>query len=187
MFIRRRKPVIIIVMVIMVLGIFNNVLVSANDEIPNTSIFIDSRFKLWDLNEKMIDGNFNITVYYFNETTNNTAYYKIDIDDNISEGFFKTSIKKQFSINSSMIHSLKVYINNETIYHVTNIIITNQISKSLIDYANNEWTINLSPFDWGQKERNIFFAVVISALISLFIAYRITTKYKKSRGITTIK
>lgn len=177
-----------IILMLVAVSIFGNfVSAQANPNIATSTIFIDSRFKLWDTNEKMLDAQFNITIVYFNSSSNNSAYYKIDVDNNISEGYFKNSTKKQYFINQTMIHYLKIFINNKTVYETTNIIITNQISKSLIDYANNQWTINLSPFEWTQKERNIFSAAVIGALMCLLIAYRITTKYKKSKGIQTFK
>ena len=174
----------------MLVAVLNfNSIVSAQElnNAETSTFFIDSRFKLWDENEKMLDSNFNITIFYLNSSSNNTAYYKIDIDNTINEGFFTNYTKLQFNINESIIHYLKIYINNETVLHETNIIITNQVSKSLIDYANNQWTINLSPFEWTQKERNIFLSVVIGALLCLLIAYRITVKFKKSKGITTYK
>lgn len=186
---RKQVFAIMIVLMLMAISIIWADFVSADDtkDIAISSIFIDSRFKLWDSSEKILDGKFNITIFYFNKSVNNTAYYKIDLDNNISEGFFTDFIINQYSINESMIHYIKIYINNKTVYYVNNIIITNGVTKSTIDYANNVWTINLNPSEWSKKERSIFYAVVLASLLSVLIAYRITSKNRKNRGITTYK
>lgn len=186
--VRRQFIICVLVIMLIVVSIFGDfVSAQANPNTTISTVFIDSRFKLWDETEKLLDENFNITIFYLNSSSNNTGYYKIDIDSQISEGIFTNYIKKEYLINETFIHYLRIYVNNQTILEAYNIIITNQISKSLIDYANSQWTINLSPFEWTKKEQNVFFAGVIGAILCLVISYRITTKYKKSKGIKTYK
>lgn len=187
MFIRLQKPVIIL-SVLMLLSISITSMVSANSlEIDNSTIFINSRFILWDADEKMIDNKFNISIFYNNVTSNNTCYYKIDIDNNITEGFLNFSTKHEYKYNETLIHYITIYINNVTVFKVTNIITTSTITERSINYPGNPYTINLSPSEWNAKEINLFTAVIFGGFIASVMVYRIRIKYSKGRGITTYK
>lgn len=191
MFINVRKSIILLVIGMLILmesGFLINRVSAQSDFNPDsTNIFIDSRFKLWDEYEKMLDDTFNITIVYINQSVNHSAYYKIDIDNNITEGNFTYFVTNQFYINETLIHYLRIYINNESVFYETNIIIDSDVTKDSIDYGKSIWTINLSPLEWTQKERNIFFAGIISFLVSLPMVYFIIKTNKKGHGIKTYK
>ena len=50
---------------------------------------INSRFILWDNYEKMIDNNFQIEFYSFNQSSNFTSSYYIQINSEIRNGTFQ--------------------------------------------------------------------------------------------------
>lgn len=179
---------ILVVMVITGMGIGDTFfIVSAlNSDIANSpSIFIDSRFKLWDSNEKMLDKNFNITIIYVNESG---FYYNIIINENNYSGMANLSYTNSFWLNETdIITLLEIQINNNTIFKENNIIITSGITQSVIDTGLSPFTINLKPSEWTQKEWNIFWSIFLGSILSFYIAFRIIKKYRKLHGVKVIE
>ena len=162
--------------------------VSAQNTFPDSpKIFLQSDFILWRDNEKMMDSNFTINIVYFgNNTENNTENntYLIQINNNEYQGTFNNFYSKNFLLkNESVIFNLKISVNEEIIMEETNIILVDGIDASSIiekppiDYSN--W---LNPIEWNKKQWNIFFAIVLSAIFSSFIAYRLVKRYRKTHG-----
>jgi len=181
-----KMTALIIIMLVLGLNIF---CIIANAENPNTSthIFIESRFKLWDSNEKMIDENFQIHIVYTNISHNNTFSYYIQINNEIYNGTTNYYYFLDIHLNNGEnINTLLIKINNETALHETNIKIIGGVSGSGIKRSIEPFTISLSPFQWNLAERNIFYSVIIGAIISIFFGFRIVKFYRAKNGIHII-
>lgn len=151
----------------------------------NTIVFIESRFRLWDANEKMLDNSFNITVI---DLRNNTTikYLEIDINGDIYYSNFTQYSITEISTNDSMIN-IVIRINNETVFVESNIKIIRGVTGNTISTGQKPFVISLSPLEWNSRQWNIFFAVVISAIISIGISYIIVMRYRRIKGAIEIK
>lgn len=191
MFIRSRRHGYILfglVIVLMVLVSGLSVVCVADDPSSIAYANITSRFILWDNSEKMLDPLFNINLIYFNQTYNNTAWYKIRINQDIYNDTFQGFTTVQFNLNTTeVIQILEVEINNVSVLTATGIIITKGVSKSSVQTGLKEWLISLSPFEWSKKEWDIFYGIIIASLLSVLIAYRIVKRHRKYRGVKEIK
>lgn len=177
------------IMVIMGMGISNLFLVvSAINITDSPQIYIDSRLKLWDINEKMLDKNFNITIIYLNESNNNSFNYKITVNNLIYEGNSTLYHLQNFTItDTDIIFKFQVIINNITYLDESEIIITSGVNGSDIVNAGKPFTINLKPSEWNALEWNIFFALVFAGIIGMFITYRLIKRIRKKNGVNTIQ
>ena len=151
-----------------------------NDEMT-VFIFIDSRFKLWDSNEKMLDNNFTVTILSID---NETHTYRISANNEIRTGNLTnlTYIHiEYFNITDSTL-ALHIEIDDKPIYTVSNIKLISDITASGISQIGKPFVISLSPFDWNKKQWNIFNSVIISALISVLLAYLFVLRFRKLHG-----
>lgn len=189
--IRRMKGKIAVIF-IMVFALSNVFSVIAFKNVnANTSIsdyFIESRFMLWDSNEKMLDENFNIHIFYINETNNNTFHYYIRIDNdiytNVTTYHYNVSIHKN---SRDIINVLEIRINNETILFANNIKILSGVSESGIRRSVSDYLISLSPFEISSKLKNVFYSSIVGAILGLFLAFRIIKKYRAKYGMIIIE
>lgn len=180
------KMSILMLSIIMVLSGMN---FQAVAEYPDstTEIFINSSFLFFKDNEKLIDDEFNITILHYNETSNSTAIYNIQIDDLNYNGTFQ--FLKVIEINVTgreLISFIQISLNNKIIYELNNLIIIAGLDSNNIKRSLSIFTINLSPFEWNAKEWNIVFSLIMSFLISIFIAYEIVKYYRKHSGIKKV-
>lgn len=191
--IKKRKHQIylkVVVMVIMGMGISNLFLgVSAQSYITDSPhIFIESRFKLWDLNEKMLDKDFNITILYYNQSNNNSFNYKITLDENIYTGNSTYYYSQNFTIdNTDILFKMEIEINNITYLSETGILITSGITQSKIQNSGEPFTINLNPAEWSKKEWNIFFSLMFAGILGMIISYKLVKRIRKKHGVKTIQ
>lgn len=156
----------------------------------DATIFIDleSNFKLWNQDEKMLNPDFNITLVYYNIDNNHSCYYEIIIDDTISNGMMNFSQFHNYSIiDRQNIGLMEIRINNETIFNARNIILVDGINADTISSASKPFTINLKPSEWTEKEWNIFWSLVVSSLFALAISYLSVRHYRKKHGMVEIK
>lgn len=163
--------------------LLGSVAIAQTDE-PAIFIFIESRFRLWDSTEKMIDKNFTITMINLNSSMNNE--YKLSINNNITYGNFTGSIQIPIIATDSVINIL-IEINNKTEFMQTDIRIISGITAPGINQISQPWYIQLSPLEWGKKQWNIFFAIVLSAFICIYISYHIVMHYRNLSGTREIK
>lgn len=187
---KQRIYLVITMMIIMGMGFGNLILdVSASNIMPESPhIYIDSRMKLWDTNEKMLDKDFNITIIYINETTNNSFNYYIKINNNEYSGIANLTYFKNFTIiNTDLLTHFEIKINNITYIKETGIIITSGITQDSIRNAGTPFTLNLKPSEWSKMEWNIFFALIFSGVIGMIITYRLIKRIRKKSGVRTIR
>lgn len=186
---KQRIYLICAIMIIIGMGISNLFLVvSAINIADSPEIFIDSRLKLWDNNEKMLDKNFNITIIYLNESNNNSFNYEININDLSYKGNSTMYYLQNITISDTdFIFKFQVIINNITYLDESGIIITSGIQSSDIINAGKPFTINLRPSEWNSKEWNIFFGLAFSGLMGLPISYKLVKRIRKKNGINTIR
>lgn len=181
-------PVILIILML-VLGsnVFSIIAISENPE-TSTHFFIESRFKLWDLNEKMIGESFVIHLLYYNNSNNNTFTYYIQINNDIYNGtdnyYYSQNIRFN---NGDTISLLTIQINNETVFSVTDIKVVGGVSGAGIKRSIEAFTISLSPLLWTLKERNIAFSVLTSGIIGILLGFPLIKIYRSKNGITEIK
>ena len=154
----------------------------------DTKIILSSRFILWDETEKMIDNDFNINIFYYNEPNNHTAFYNIYVDELNYNGTFQyfTFISVNLT-NKDIINSLIVKVNNETVFNENYIIIMTGITGNSVKRGIEEFLISLNPFEWEEMEYNIFFGVIIASLISVFISLRTVKYYRVKKGVREVK
>lgn len=177
------RMLIIIIMAVLWLNIFSIIAVAENPETA-TTYFIESRFKLWDNSEKMLDENFNIHILYYNNSNNNTYSYYIQINNDIYRNItqYHTIIPIHLN-NGQMINTFIIKVNNETILSETNIRIIGGVSGSGIKRSIEPYTISLSPLQWTNVERNIFSSVIIAGIMSIFLGFRLVKFYRSKNGI----
>lgn len=180
---------LIFIMVIVVSTVFSVIAVKNVTAITSQSSFhIESRFILWDDYEKMIDNEFSIHLYYINQSYNNTFTYSIIINYDLYEGINNTHHIQNISLsNNDVISYMEIKINNETLLKAYNIRIVSGVSSSGIKRSLSDFTISLSPFEWNAKERNIFYSVIVGALISLFLSFSIVKSYRMKYGIRIVE
>jgi len=187
---KQRIYLIITIMVIMGMGISNIFfVVSAQINFADSpQIYIDSRLKLWDSSEKMLDKKFNITIINFNESTNNTFNYYIKVNNLEYFGISNLSYLQNFTIiNTDILHTFIIKVNNKTYIDESGIVITSGITQDSIIDAGKPFTLNLKPSEWTKKEWNIFFALVFSGIIGMVITYRLIKRIRKKNGVNTIQ
>lgn len=179
---------ITVIFLMIVMG-FNYFGFSANAKpITISNFYIESRFILWDDNEKMIDNDFTIHLYYINESNNNTGFYKVIINNDIYNDTFNTySFINIHMNNNDIINIFKIEINNETLLDIKNIQIISGIDGHGIKRTVSQYVISLSPFEWTAKERNIFLSFIVSTIISMVMAFRLLKYYRKKNGVKIIK
>lgn len=151
---------------------------------PDNFIFIESRFRLWDENEKMIDNNFNIII--INTELNKTVYYEIQINADIMTGVFSRNITIPIYTNETMI-ALSIRLDNHTALSVSGISIIGNVNYQQITSIQHDNLISLNPLTWSKKERNIFYSVIVAGLISVLISYLSVMRYRKLKGVMEIK
>lgn len=184
------RVIVIGMFLIIGLGISNfSLLVSADSNFADSpEIFINSRFKLWDENEKMLDKNFSITIIFLNESLNNSFEYSIKIDNNNINGSNEKSVTEYFDMNNTnIILILQIFVNNEIIFEAENIILTSGVNQNTINTGLSPYVISLNPSDWKSLERNIFISAIIGGLFSILISYRLVKRIRKSHGVKTIR
>ena len=184
-----RQPVFILGVVLVIgfsfLG-FSGVAVS--EPIDDSKIILTSRFLLWDTNEKMIDSDFHIHMFYYNYTYNDTVSYDIRLNQLTYNGTFQYYKDIHIDLNNTeRITNLKITFNNETVFDEYDIMVVNQITGSSIQKAISEWLISLNPAEWTAKEWNIFFGVIVASLISIPISLRFIKIYRKRKGVTVVE
>jgi len=123
-------------------------------------------------------------INYGNQSMNNS--YEININSIIYKGNFTGYITVPINTNETLI-SISVRLNNETVYVQSGIKIMGNISYHAIDQMEKPNLISMNPFEWSKKEWNIFFAIVLSAIISVLIAYLVVIRYRKIHGVMEIK
>lgn len=175
---------IIIIMAVLCLNIFSIIAVAENPETA-TIFYIESRFKLWDNTEKMLDESFTIHLIYYNNSNNNTYSYYIQINNDIYKNTtqYHTIIPIHLN-NGQIINIFIIKINNETILSESNIRIIGGVSGDGIKRSIEPYTISLSPLQWNNVERNIAFSVVFSGVLSIFLGFRLVKFYRSKNGIT---
>lgn len=145
----------------------------------DTKIFVQSRFILWEPNEKMIDDKFNITLISF--TPYNKSYI-INIDNNEYKGnFINISTTEIFINNSKLILFLRIYVNESLIYEVSNIRVVSGISASGISQI-EPYTIDLLPFELTKLEWNLIYSGIVAFILCLPTAYFLVKYYRKRQG-----
>jgi len=177
----------IFLMMVFGINIFSIIAIAEN---PNTisTYYIESRFKLWDNNEKMLDENFAIHILYYNNSNNNSFFYYIQINDNIYNGSSNyMHIENIVMNNNQYINTLIIKVNNETLLSESNIRIIGGVSGDVIKRSVDKFTISLSPLEWTNAERNIFFSVILGAILSIFFGFRLVKKYRSKYGIRIIE
>lgn len=142
---------------------------------------------LWDNSEKMLDNNFQIHIFEFNNSVNNTNYYSVILDSNETTGFFQDYITLNLSTNKAIIFKLEVKVNNETILIANNIKILEGLSSSGIQDSHSPFLLSLSPWEWSNKEWNIVGAIVLSSILAMFIGYRVAKRYRTLHGVREVK
>lgn len=177
-----------ILIVLMLLGVSIGGVSAQSNFTPDSTIFIiESRFKLWDNDEKMLDKNFSISLINLNNSKNE-SYYSIQINENIETGIFNLSVKKYYELNETdLIYSLIIIVDNKTLIDETDIILISGVNKHWITSIPEIFKIALTPSQWTHKQWNIFYAIVFSSLFSLMIGYRINKKWRKNHGVKVIK
>lgn len=170
-------------------GSSNMLFVSAQSIPQDPTIFydIDSRFILWDTNEKMIDAKFNITIIYFNVSNNHSSNYDIIVDGISKKGNFTFSHTEFYNITTKQSINIKIVVDEKIILDAYSISLTSGVSESRINQAKEPFTLNLSPFEWSKMEWNIFYAIVLCSMFSLLISYRIVKRYKQTKGFVEVK
>jgi hypothetical protein len=142
---------------------------------------------LWDDGEKMLDKTFSIHLFEFNHSANNSNFYRVSLDSNVSEGYFQDHLELNFTWETATIFNLLVEVNNETLLSGQNVKIMKGISGSGISSPSSPFTLNLSPWEWSQKEWNIVGAIVLSSLVGLLIGYRVAKRYRRMAGVREVK
>lgn len=163
-------------------------------EFPNdtSTYYIETDFILWRGNEKMIDTNFTIHLYYINieRNSNNISYnntYSIEINNDIREGNLSFYKNETFGFpDKTIIFKFKISIGNKTLLDEKNVYVIGDVDSFSVKRSLDEYTINLSPFQWGLKEKNIVYSVITSAILSIFISYVATKYYRKKYGVKKI-
>lgn len=164
-------------------SLFGSIAIAQTNE-PKTFIFIESRFRLWDTTEKMIDSNFTITIINTNSTMNNE--YKLSINDNISYGNFSGYIQIPISVSVPTVN-IMIDVNNKTEFVQLGIKVITGITPTGISQISEPWYIQISPLEWGKKQWNIFYSLILSAFICIYISYNIVIHYRKLQGVREIK
>lgn len=153
----------------------------------STKVILESRFILWDTNEKMIDPHFYINIFYYNWSDNSTAWYLVNVDGDVRVGAFQYETTLEYYLNNTeMISSISVMVNNKTVMTANTIFITEGITQAGIHRVTRPFTINLTPWEWNAMEWNIFYAIVTASLLSIIMAYRGVRYYRRKKGITEI-
>jgi len=177
----------VILIGMLVLGSINFNTIADNPD-SNTKIILSSRFILWDINEKMIDNDFDINIFYFNKTNNNTAYYNIKVDELNFNGTFENFISISINLtNKEIINIIEVSINNITVFNQHYIIVMEGITGSSVKRGISEFLISLNPFEWQAKEYNIFGSVLVASLIGVFISLKTVKYYRNKKGVSEVK
>ena len=144
-------------------------------------IFIESRFRLWDPTEKMMDKDFTISVFYFNETMNNTARIKILINGAPEyEVTFSNYTSFNYSYRGDSI-SLTIQLNNETVFNEPNI----QIIAGITGHGLRTWKptfLEINPGDWKAYQWNEFYSIVFGVLISIYVGFRSIKTVRRKIG-----
>lgn len=154
---------------------------------PDTIILIDSNFKLVNLYEKALDKNFTIHIFIPGASNNSTYYYSIRVDNNITNGSMNNYLAQSYLVNVSRIGIIEIMLDNQSRLLWTNIRIMAGVTQTQIDNGASPFTISLLPSQWTSKEWRIFYAMITSALICSFIAYRLVTSYRKARGVIEVR
>jgi len=188
---QRRQPYLTVLSVSLAIGMLlsglGGVAVAAEPG-GDPTVWLNSRFILWDNYEKMIDSNFTIVLSLVNESRNHTGYYEIQVDNLYYNGTFQYLETFPFDLeNVTSIGLMLVRVDNETLISAQNVIVRNGVTTNQIYNPGDPWLVSLNPMEWRAKEWNIFFSVVTAALVSVIIAYRLVTKYRRYSGHRVIE
>lgn len=190
MFIQHRRQCVNFVIVGSIIGLLLAGGVNSAVAYPldsDTKVYLTSRFLLWDTTEKMIDPQFDIHIFYFNISTNHTANYYANVGGNEINGTFQHYINLSYNINyTDIITNLEIIVNNNTVFEAQNIIVIEGISQQTITRPYEPFYLKFLPSEWTAKEWNIFYAVLISALLSIFISYRLAYRYRERMGVRQV-
>lgn len=144
--------------------------------------FIESRFILWDSSEKMLDNEFSIIMIDFNSSVNHSSSYEITINENVYNGSFNQFYRENITLNNTeFIYLLEVKINGNTTLRAEDIIIMSGVDGSTIHIGSQPFGITFSPSEWRAIEWSIFFALMLSGFLSIWLAYRVV-KFKRIHG-----
>ena len=144
-----------------------------------TKIFIQSRFLLWDTHEKMIDGEFNITLISYD---NQTHLYNIKLDEISYNGSYTYFTVIDIKYNYSVINTLIVFIDGNRSFEAYDIQIAEGISRGFISNLIETIKIEFLPIELTRFEWNLVISGIVGALICLPVSYFTVKYYRKYRG-----
>lgn len=145
----------------------------------DTKIFIQSRFILWDIHEKMVDKNFNITFISYD---NQTHLYNIEIDDISYNGSYQYYTVVDISFNYTSINKLEVFVDGNRSFEAYDIQVTQGLNRGVISNLIEIIKIEFLPFELTRFEWNLVTSGVIGAMICLPVSYFTVKYYRKYRG-----
>lgn len=151
------------------------------DDTGGASIFLESRFRLWDPTEKILDQNFTITAVYFNASNNNTAHLSIKINGLAVHNETFKNWTKWGRIYTGENLELEILINNNTVFHERDIYIMSGVTAPALQKWKPSF-LEISPGDWSKLQWNQFFGAVLGVLFSIYIGYRVTKEGRKRTG-----
>ena len=147
----------------------------------DTTVFVQSRFILWDTTEKMIDKNFNITLISWN-ITNTYNNYSIQVGNMNYNGTFINHYILNITFNNSIINVLKVTINEKICLYANNVRVVSGVSHAAITNLVETYKIEFLPFELTKFEWNLIWSGVVGVIICLPTAYFTVKYYRKYRG-----
>lgn len=177
---------------VMFIILMTSILINGVKAESNHAYHIETRFMLWDSQEKILDTDFTIHIYsniLLNDSiihSNDSILhsYRITIDNDVQEGnfTFHESFNYSFS-NNHRIMIFKIEIDNIVLVEENEILILGGISESGIRRSTSSFTISLSPFEWNNLERNIVLSVITASLFSILMGYRGLKYIRKKAGV----
>ena len=112
------------------------------------------------------------------------SWFKIGF---LSGDYWILELDENYSYAGNQIEIMIIKIDNKTVVNEKNINVISGITSGEIRKGVSQFTINLSPLEWNSKQWNIFYSLIISSLISMFISYRGLKYYRKKNGIRKIE
>ena len=137
----------------------------------------------------MVDPDITIHIIHFNQSSNNTGWYNIQIDQIQEEGPLDQYINRSYDLgNYSIIGILKVQVNNITILEGSGIRVISGISSSgITDPDQNSLFYEIPIWEWDRIQWNQFSGVVIGVLLSiLWLGYRLMKVVRRKKGGSVI-
>ena len=186
----RLKSAMLLIVFLMIASGLNSSRVVSQDilESPEAIAIISSRFMLWDISEKMLDPQFTINMFNLNQSVNSSVYYEITINNNMRNGTFYSNHTINYDINyTEIIFLMTIKLNNITTLEAENIRLIDGLDGTHISTSREPFFLSFTPWEWTAKERNIFFAVLISGLVSSLVSFRLVKRYRKYSGYKVIK